>query len=429
MCRLIPMFCLGLCLFVAGRCSAQGFVLSGSGPVNRSMGGAGTAAPLDSIGSLQWNPASITRFETSRFDLAVETVFNRNTVESGVGLGTMSEVRGSTSSDAGAAPLPTLGFIMPVEDTDITLGLSLGAVGGFSVNFPADPTNPIFAPPSVGGFGAMYSKLSILQVAPTLAVKVTDRFSVGVAPTFSVAEVQASPFAFTAPNDADSDSTYTYPAGTGSQPTWGLGVQAGVHYQGDDWSAGFSIKSPQWFQSFKINAMNEAGLPLPLETDLTCPMILSWGVAVEPTDRLLLAVDVRYVDYANTKLFGDSAGFAADGSVTGLGWQSVFFTAVGVQFQATDWLSLRAGYSCSQNPVSDAAAMFSVQAPAVYQHLLSLGASCELTSRLTLSCAWVHGFDNSVTGALITPGGTQPASIVRVSQVVDSAVVGMSYTF
>src|SRR3954469_7812078 len=36
-----------------------GIALSGVGPINRSMGGAATAAPIDSGGALFWNPATI----------------------------------------------------------------------------------------------------------------------------------------------------------------------------------------------------------------------------------------------------------------------------------------------------------------------------------------------------------------------------------
>src|SRR6266478_4809911 len=36
-----------------------GLAISGVGPINRSMGGAATAAPLDSAGAIYWNPATI----------------------------------------------------------------------------------------------------------------------------------------------------------------------------------------------------------------------------------------------------------------------------------------------------------------------------------------------------------------------------------
>ena len=48
---------------------AQGFVLPGIGPTNRSVGGAGTAAALDATGALHWNPAVILDLPESRVDL------------------------------------------------------------------------------------------------------------------------------------------------------------------------------------------------------------------------------------------------------------------------------------------------------------------------------------------------------------------------
>jgi long-subunit fatty acid transport protein len=43
---------------LARTASAQGIILSADGPVHRGMGGASTAAPLDAIGALYWNPAT-----------------------------------------------------------------------------------------------------------------------------------------------------------------------------------------------------------------------------------------------------------------------------------------------------------------------------------------------------------------------------------
>lgn len=57
-------------------CQAQlGHVLSGVGPVDQAMAGAGTANPQGGLGALHWNPASITTFETSEFSLGVQLLF------------------------------------------------------------------------------------------------------------------------------------------------------------------------------------------------------------------------------------------------------------------------------------------------------------------------------------------------------------------
>src|SRR5262249_7187361 len=63
---------------------AQGFVLAGAGPVNRSMGGASTAAPLDATGALFWNPATISGLPSSELDFALELLYPRSTVSSAI---------------------------------------------------------------------------------------------------------------------------------------------------------------------------------------------------------------------------------------------------------------------------------------------------------------------------------------------------------
>ena len=42
----------------------SGHIMQGVGAVNMSMGGASTAQPLDISGALQWNPASISTFNS-----------------------------------------------------------------------------------------------------------------------------------------------------------------------------------------------------------------------------------------------------------------------------------------------------------------------------------------------------------------------------
>ena len=48
--------------------------MQGVGSVNMSMGGASTAQPLDISGALQWNPASISAFDSKILNFYV--VFN-----------------------------------------------------------------------------------------------------------------------------------------------------------------------------------------------------------------------------------------------------------------------------------------------------------------------------------------------------------------
>src|SRR5262245_38282761 len=61
-----------------------GILFTGAGPVNRSMGGASTAAPLDASGALYWNPASISGLAGSSIDFGVELLYPQTRLASSV---------------------------------------------------------------------------------------------------------------------------------------------------------------------------------------------------------------------------------------------------------------------------------------------------------------------------------------------------------
>src|SRR5207237_1051449 len=104
-------------------------------------------------------------------------------------------------------------------------------------------------------------------------------------------------------------------------------------------------------------ARTELGLPRTLVLNATLPAIYSWGVGYRPIDRLLLACDLRYFDYAHTDLFGTRL---VDG---GLGWRGVFAASFGSRYQLTDKLALSGGYVYNDNPIPSVGTLFNVQAP------------------------------------------------------------------
>src|SRR5437762_2737551 len=126
----------------------QGFILSGVGPVNRAMGGASTAAPLDASGAIHWNPAAISGLGHSDVDFGVELLYPQVKLSSSLPAGPPGSglppvpLYGITRSDGGVFPLPTAGLVYQPEDSPWTYGLGIFDVGGFFVNYPASLTNP-----------------------------------------------------------------------------------------------------------------------------------------------------------------------------------------------------------------------------------------------------------------------------------------------
>jgi long-chain fatty acid transport protein len=424
---LIPLTVAGVFLALQ-EAPGQGVVLPGIGPVNRSMAGAAVGAPLDAAGALHWNPASIAALEQNEIMFGAEFLYVRTDVSSSFpGLGA-----GIDESASGVAVLPASALVYQPEDSPLTWGLGVSTIGGFSANYPANPANPIFGPPPPrgAGVGAVYSELALIQYAPTAALWLTDRLSIGFAPTFTMGSLSVDPGFFAPPDDANGDGFPTYPSATHSRWHWGLGFQVGVYYETEGpWSFGASFKSPQWFESFEFRATDEVGNPRRLAVNVDYPMIVSGGVGFRPHPSLLWAADVRYIDYENTDGFGNPAGFAPDASVTGLGWRSVFAVATGLHYELNPRTSARIGYLFNENPIPAQTAFFNIASPPIFQHAIFLGGSRRLTDNIALSLSYLHAFENEIQGPYFTPLGVVPGGSVGIDQVTNALTMALQVYF
>jgi long-chain fatty acid transport protein len=241
--------------------------------------------------------------------------------------------------------------------------------------------------------------------------------------------LQADPFIVAPPDDANGDGVPTFPPGTHTRWHWGGGVQAGVYYAREDgWRLGASVKSPLWFESFHFQSTDEIGRPRSLAFDVDLPLIASVGGAYSGFERWLLGVDFHYIDYKNANGLRDS-GFAPTGAVRGVGQRSIWAVALGAQYQLTDTVSLRAGYTYNDDPVDDAHAFFNVGSPTIIEQTISVGASYKVTDSFTLSMAYAHAFQNSVTGSFVTPFGSVPGTSVTNVVSADTFVIGGTVRF
>jgi long-chain fatty acid transport protein len=279
----------------------------------------------------------------------------------------------------------------------LTLGLGLNTLGGGTINFPGDVNNPILS--GVGPLGNVQgpiaSNLVLVQLTPTAAYKVTDRLVVGVGPTVSIALTSFDPAFFATPNDPIGIGPGTFPTATHSRPFWGGGVRAGLVYSlTDRLDIGFGYTSPQWFETWQYNARTELGQPRTLSLDATLPAIYSWGLGYRATDDLLLSADLRYVDYANSDLFGTPI---RDG---GLGWQSTFVAGLGARYQVNERAAISLGYVYNDNPVPNIGTLFNTQSPLITQHTIAVGTTVHLTDAISSSLGYAYGFQNSIAGPI-----------------------------
>jgi long-chain fatty acid transport protein len=406
----------------------QGIVTPGAGPINRGMAGASTAAPVD-FGSTYWNPANLSGLERSEFLLGSELVIPSTHFTANLPAGAINgqfppENRfGTARSDSGVAPLLATGVAFRLDDdSPWTFGLGVFSFVGGSVNYAANPSVPVLTPrlpPRFLGVGPIYGAASLLAVQPMASYRVGERLSIGAGPVITAGTVSLYP-AFFAPEPDPSSPVPRFAPATNSRPFWGGGFQGGLLYElSEDWNVGFSYKSPVWQERWGFNSVTRNLFPRRIGVQATLPAIFSWGVAYKGLERALIDVDLRYLDYANAALFGESL---IDG---GLGWRSVFAVAVGAQYALTERLTVRGGYLFNTNPIPEVGTLFNAQLPAITQNTLSIGTSLRLTDDITLSAAWVHGFRNAVQGGVLEDVG----AFTKLDTQYDSIVAGLNVQF
>lgn len=422
-------------LFVSSFLYAQtGHIMQGVGASNMSMGGASTAQPLEISGALQWNPAAISVFDSKiiKFDLGLfyssPELYSTVPEFDSSGNPTGNFYSGNTKDDRGVSPMPALAMVWGKENCKHTFGASVFGISGFGVTFPESSTNPINMPQSMGGFGRIESDYMLLQLGFTWAYEFSDKFSIGVAPTFNYASLELMP------NPTASPSMAGYPS-TNKASATGFGGQLGLFYDSaTGFKAGASYKTQQFFSAFDFENTyldNSTGTN---EFKMNYPAILSFGLGYSK-NKFDLALDYRMVDYENTDGFSNT-GWTSTASVAGFGWKNVSILSAGIQYKGIEKLPLRFGYTYSSNPIDSDVTMFNIPATAIIENAFQFGFSYKATNNLVLDAVYHHGMSNGKTsGQLLNPMfasssnpyGAIPGSEVAYDMTTDLIMFGVSY--
>jgi len=457
---------LAVVLFTTATFAQAGHVMQGVGAINMSMGGAATAQPLSISGALQWNPASISAFDSKILNFDIGAFFSSPELSSSLPAGMMGPgapaVSGITEDDRGVSPMPAFAMVWGKEDSKHTFGASAFGISGFGVTFPEEannpmsptfnPTvnsNPISYPQQARGFGHVESDYMLLQIGLAWAYELSDKLSIGVQPTVNYAALELAPNPIASPSQA-----LGYPVSDKASAI-GFGAQFGLFYDsGNGIKLGASYKATQKFSDLEFkNTYLDGSVAPDAAFNMDYPAILSFGLGYSKAN-FDFAIDYRYVDYENTNGFaekgwniatsGSGAGMP-DGSVKGFGWKNISIISVGLQYKGIEKLPLRIGYTYSSNPIDDELAFFSIPATAVIKNAFQFGFSYPINNNFMINGVLHYGTSGGKTeGTLLDPtpdvmGGpwnatTNPLGIIPGTKVgyemtTSMVMFGISYTF
>lgn len=376
--------------------ATNGYFAHGYGTKQKGMAGAGVALAQNTLAPAT-NPAAMV-FVGNRFDVGI-AVFNPNRDYSVAGApsgfpGTFGLAPGKVESDSRYFPIPHLGANWKLGEND-SFGVAVYGNGGMNTDYPA----PTF------GFSPTGVDLSQLFVAPTYARKLGDRHALGVTGIFAYQRFEAKGLLAFSPFCSDPAAL------TDNEHANSFGGGARLGYYGE-WSSRFSVGAS--FQTkIKMSAFDEYAGLFAEHGGFDIPANWTAGLAVKPTDRVVLAVDVQQVLYSDVKsvgaplLPGLMTARLGDDDGAGFGWEDMTTVKGGVQWQSSDRWTWRAGYSYGKQPIPASEVLFNILAPGVMEQHATLGFTRLLSTGKEISFAVMRAFSKKVSGAnpLEVPGG------------------------
>ncbi|HEY0510831.1 MAG TPA: outer membrane protein transport protein [Thermoanaerobaculia bacterium] len=412
---------LGLALLAAPAAYAgDGHTLHGVGAVNSSMGGAGVALGIDTIGGLLLNPALATQADGSHFAFSAEYNQAKNSVESSVQtpFGTFS---GHTDDAGDRALIPAFGWVHHTRGSNFAYGIGFLGLAGFGVDYPQDASNPLLAP-QPRGFGRVYANYQLLKVPTVLAWQINEAFSFGVSLNAAYASLAADPAGFASPDCSGPQGPCYFPR-VNSDSAWGYGAGVGIHYKltptfalGASYNTKTKFQDFQWHTTAANPGLPNFGTDRKVRQEIDLPAVGIVGLGWTPTDRLAVAVDGKWIDYESAAGFKDV-----------LGYRNIKVGEIGVQYKATDRFAVRAGYNHSQNPIPAERTFLTIVTPAIFINHYCVGLGYQVTPGLKLDAAYYHVPDNSITGPFLSPAGPVPGTSVTTHSGMDSFVVTFNF--
>lgn len=423
---------------LASRAAASGYQLRDQSASGQGNAYAGISAGGSDISSMFFNPATLVRFNDNRLQLGLTEIMPSSRLQNGtatrpglppaVGPSTIS---GPTSSGniASSATLPILYALWSVSD-DFKLGLAVNVPFGLTTEY--DPT-------WAGRYHAIRSHLETVDIAPTLAYRLDERWSVGVALVARRAKAQLSEGidlgaqaqaqvlgsglsdtldgqTIVSAGGADGDATVN---GTG----WAYGYRLGFLYEpaptfrmglGYQSEVRETIKGTATFNTPDLTpAVQALMLANPgkqaevanlaaswqravtdnsVSAVLRMPATLSLGAAWDLSGTFTLASELAWTKWScfhELRVRFPNPSFQPD-NVTVENWKDSWFFAVGGTCHPEGPWTYRLGVALDQTPVPDATR--TPRIPDSDRTWLSAGASYQFTKAFGIDAGYSHLF-------------------------------------
>mgnify|MGYP000414978118 CR=1 FL=1 len=381
--------------------ATNGYLAHGYGTKSRGMAGAGVALPQETL-SAAINPASLA-FIGNRVDINAAVFSPRRSYDvSGpqVMPPTPSLTPGKVDSGREYFLLPEMGVSWQLNDHS-AFGVILYGNGGMNTNYSAEDT-------AGGSFsGETGVDLAQLFLSPTFSYRFDNDAAIGVSAILAYQRFEAKGLAnfSTLSNSAQNLSD------NGHDNSFGAGINLGFIFPvSEQVTFGGGFRSRVYMSELD----DYKGL-FAEQGDMDIPASATIGLAWKTTEQLTVLLDVQKTWYSSIDAVGNAMMPAMAACIPpspsclggddgiGFGWKDMTTVKFGVQYEAANNWTWRAGYSHGNQPIPETEVLFNVLAPGVMEQHFTAGFTKKLeNSNQEINFAVMYAPSSSVTGTILS---------------------------
>jgi long-chain fatty acid transport protein len=403
----------------APQAQASGFQLREQSPSSQGNAFAGISAGGSDLSALFFNPAVMTQYDDKQFTLGgtyvnlgakyADGVASRTNVLQSLGFFSAPVTGANLSPISGSPSHPNAAISAVLPEFNIMYSVNKDLKVGLSVNVPFGLTTE-YESNWIGRYHALKSDLKTIDIAPSLAYRVNNAFSIGVAfvarkadaelsngvdygtalalkvgPALAAAGLSTvspgpglnSPVAnvsMGAPNATFGTPGYATPGAWDGQAGlkgsgWGYGFKAGVTYQpSEEFRLGLAYSGamtmtlkgdaafsfPSSMPATDLGALNAAGLRNGGgSAELSLPATTSLGFDWKATPTFSFQGEVARTSWSKFKELRVKFDTGAPDSVTDESWNDTTFVSLGGTWKLDQAWTVRAGLAFDKSAVDD----------------------------------------------------------------------------
>jgi len=371
---------------------SNGVNLNGSGSKAVAMGGAFVGL-ADDYSAVFWNPAGLTQMKETTLSFFATDLFPKATYKfAALGIDAKSANK--------MYPSPAIGFFKPLSP-NMVAGVYLYAPSGIGAKWNGADLTPLAG-------GSVYkweSFLGVFAFSPTIAVKLTEQVSFGVALNLDYGMLKLK-----MPGLGQYEEDIK---GIGFGATFGLLFKAN-----DAMSFGLSFKTPMKATLKGDATMSGAalfGLPTTddAERKVTFPMWLGAGLCFRPMENFTLTIDAQYTNWKKLKnipMSYTNAGwkqYFEDGANMTLNWKDAVQWRFGLEYRLSEKFALRGGFYT--DPCVSPKDTHNILLPEVGYNWITFGFGYT-SGNITLDVAVEYGMGKDITVSMAEAGDGMPGT-------------------